>query len=196
MPTTCETVDCADDCAAALPVAEFSICAPVTNFGQISKIYIGNKGYPLTDENDLAEWQARANLDASDPARILELTVIGDKPLATSNEVALSKGRTTNGPKDHVVNFRIDETNDANYELMRKFECSSTTKQVWYETFGGKLYGGLTGVTATISMGEVIPEGTNDLNTLPGTAKWKSKISPCRTDSPMAGIDLVEEAGS
>lgn len=190
MASTCVEITCPTSCASALPVADFNICAPVTNFGQISKIYFTNDGYPLTDENDLAEWQTRAALGPNDPARIVELSVIGDKPLATSTEVALSRGRVTTGAKDHLINFRIDETNAINYELMRKLECGKTVR-LWYETFGGLLYGGAKGVLASITLGEVIPEGTGDVITLTGTAKWKDKFSPCRTESPMAGIDLV-----
>lgn len=188
--TSCTEITCPTSCADALPVAEFNICAPVTNFGQISKIYFTNDGYPLTDENDLAEWQARTALIAANPARIVELSVIGDKPLATATEVALSRGRTTNGAKDHLINFRIDETNQVNYDLMRSLECGKTVR-LWYETFGGLLYGGTKGVLASLTIGEVIPEGTADLITFTGTAKWKDKFSPCRTESPMAGIDLV-----
>lgn len=195
MPTTCVEIECADDCESPLPVVEFNICAPVTNFGQIAKMYITNDGYPLTDENDLAEWILRANLPENDPARILELSVIGDKPLPTANEIELSRGRTANGAKDHIINFRIDETNSANYEAMRQFECGLTVR-VWYETFGGLLYGGLTGVLASIMLGDVIPESTAELITYQGTLKWKSKFSPCRTESPMAGIDLVSDGGS
>jgi hypothetical protein len=195
MATTCAEIVCTDACADQLPIAAFSICAPVTNFGQISKVYITNDGYPLTDENDLTEWQTRANLDVSDPSRIIELSVIGDKPLPTASEVALSRGRTTVGAREHVINIKIDETNDTNYEMMRKFECGKTVR-VWFETFGGLLYGGRTGVLASVTLAEIIPEGTDALIMFQGTIKWKSKFSPCRTTSPMAGIDLVEEAGS
>ncbi len=192
MASTCTTPTCAEGCETQLPEVQFSICAPVTNFGQIAKIYQANDGYPLTDENSLSEWQALA---ASDPARILEISVIGDMPLASDNEIALSRGRTANGAKDRLVNVRIDETNDVNYEYMRSTECG-VTGRFWFETYGGKLYGGRLGILATIKLGEVIPEGITELVTFQGTIKWKDKFSPCRTDSPMAGIDLVEESGS
>ena len=189
--TTCTTPICADACGDELPQVEFNICAPATNYGQVSKMYITNDGYPLTDENDLAEWQTRANLPSDDASRILELTVIGDKPLPTVTEVAISKGRTTTGVADHILNLEIDETNQTNYEFMRQTECGSFTKRIWFETYGGLLYGGATGILATIKLGEEIPTGTADLIKIKGTAKWKSKFSPCRTTSPMAGIDLV-----
>lgn len=195
MSSTCTEITCPTTCASALPEVQFSICAPVTNFGQVAKMYIGNDGYPLTDENDLAEWTTRANLAISDPSRIMELSMIGDVPLPTGNEIALSRGRTAQGAKDRVLNIKVDETNDTNYEMMRSFECGKTVR-VWYETYSGKLYGGATGILGTVTLGEVIPEGTTDLVIFQGTFKWKHKFSPCRTESPMAGIDLVEEAGS
>jgi hypothetical protein len=195
MASTCEDIVCSTSCAAELPATSFSICAPNTNFGQIAKIYIANDGYPLTDENDLAEWQARAALAQSDPARIMELSVIGDHPLPAANEIPLSRGRITNGAKDRVINLTIDETNQTNYEMMRAFECGKTVR-AWYETYGGLLYGGTEGILGSITLGEVITANTTELITFQGTFKWKSKFSPCRTESPMAGIDLVEEAGS
>src|SRR3972149_2361195 len=194
MATECVAITCSTGCENELPEVAFSICAPVTNFGQIAKVYIGNDGYPLTDETVLTEWQTRANLPSNAPSRILELSVIGDKPLAAGTKIPLSRGRTITGTKDHVVNVKIDETNDTNYEMMRAFECGNTVR-VWYETFGGKLYGGTTGVLGSVTLGEVIPENPYGLTVSQGTVEWKSKFSPCRTDSPMAGINLVDEGG-
>lgn len=195
MATTCEEINCPENCESQLPEVQFSICAPETNYAQIAKIYATNDGYPLTDENSLNEWQNRANLNVSDPSRIIEMSVIADKPLPTDNEVQISRGRTSNGLKDFVVNVTIDETNQANYEFMRKTECGLTLR-FWYETYGGLLYGGTKGVLGTMKLGEEITANTAELITFKGAIKWKSKFSPCRTTSPMAGIDLVEESGS
>ena len=70
--------------------------------------------------------------------------------------------------------------------MMRSFECGKTVL-IWFETYGGLLYGGASGIQATVTLGEVIPEGTQDIITFQGTATWKDKFSPCRTQSPISG---------
>lgn len=196
MSSTCTTPECPDACSDQLPPVKFSLCAPELKYGQAAKGYIGNDGYPLTDENDLAEWQARVNLPESDPARILELSIVGDVPLPTANEIQLSRGRTATGLSEHVLNMEIDENNDVNYEFARQTQCGAFTKRVWYETYDGDLYGGKKGVLATVRLAEEMPQGSGELRKIKGTAKWKDQFQPCRTASPMAGIELLEAAGS
>lgn len=196
MSTTCTTPTCPDACSDQLPPVSFSLCAPTIKYGQVAKCYIANDGYPLTDENDLAEWQSRVNLPESDPARILELSIIGDVPLPTANEVALSRGRTSAGISDHVLNIEIDENNDTNYEFARQTQCGSFTKRAWYETYDGDLYGGAKGILGTARLAEEIAQNSTDLRKIKGTFKWKEQFQPCRTASPMAGIELLEAAGS
>lgn len=182
--STCEEIICSQNCEQEMPEVSFNICSPEVNYGQLAKFYATNVGYPLTSENDPVEWENRKS--ASGPSKIIEMSIIGDKPLATANEVAISRGRTAVGARDHSINLKVDETNQTNYEMMRSFECGKTVLG-WYETYAGLLYGGASGIQGTLNLGEVIPEGTADVITFQGTFKWKAKHSPCRTISPIAG---------
>lgn len=184
--TACVDIECSTSCTDALPEVEFDLCNPDVHFGQISDIFITNIGYPLTDETDPTEWSTRLGLAQSDPSKILQLYVIGDKPAAESNDIEISKGRKVTGNKNHTVNFRIDEVSDKNYNMMRKFECNKTVLG-WYKTYGGKLYGGADGIQMSIKMNHVIPENASELETIQGTMTWKAKFHPCRTDYPLEG---------
>ncbi len=186
MATACLEITCSTDCQSALPEVEFDLCNPAFHFGQVSDVFITNIGNGLTDETDPIEWTNRLSLAQSDPAKIIRLLGIGDKPAAESTEVEASYGRTAYGTKTHVVNFRIDEVSDKNYEMMRQFECNKTVL-AWYKTYEGKIYGGASGISVSIKFDHIIPESASELETLTGTLTWKSKFSPCRTDWPLQG---------
>lgn len=191
MATACVDIGCPEGCESLLPEVEFDLCNPDVHFGQISDVFITNVGYEMTDETDPTEWAARLALASSDPAKIIQLKGIGDKPAAEANILEISYGRKVSGNKNHTVNFRIDEVSDKNYEMMRKFECNKTVL-AWYKTYEGKLYGGRFGVHSqgvSIQFNHVIPENASELETLTGTLTWKSKFHPCRTDWPLQGAE-------
>lgn len=186
MASACQEITCSTSCTDALPEVEFDLCNPDVHFGQISDVFITNIGYPLTDETSPSELTARLALAQSDPSKIINLFGIGSKPAAEGTDIEISKGRTVSGNKNHTVNFRIDEVSDKNYEMMRKFECNKTVL-MWYKTYEGKLYGGASGIQASIRFNHVIPENASELETLEGTITWKAKFHPCRTDYPLQG---------
>lgn len=188
--TACTDITCTSDCQSALPEVEFDLCNPEFHFGQVSDVFITNVGNPLTDETDPVEWTNRLELPQVDPAKIIRLLGIGDKPAAESTETEASYDRVAYGVKTHTVNFRIDEVSDKNYEMMRKFECNKTVL-AWYKTFEGKIYGGAAGIKVTIKFDHVIPESASELETLTGSIKWKSKFHPCRTDWPLQGDEYL-----
>lgn len=190
----CETPVCPDSCGDELPEVDFDACNPDVHFGQVSDMFIGSINQPFTDVNDPTEWTARLNAVAGDPTRLIQLQGIGDKPAAEETPLEISKGRRVYGPKNHTLNFRIDEVSDTNYEMMRKFECNRLCL-MWYKTYGGKLYGGNHGVNrlgVAIRFNHVIPEDAAQLETLTGTLSWKNKFHPCRTDYPLQGDESNE----
>jgi len=185
MASACLPIVCATSCTDALPVVDFDICNPSVKFGQIEKIFITNIGNPLIDETDPAEWTARLALPQINPAKIIELIVIGSKPAAEANIIDISKGRKVQGNKNHTLTVKIDDISQDNYEMMRQFECGKTLL-VWYVTVEGELFGGNEGIEASFLLNHIIPEGANDLQTLEGTLTWRAKFHPCRTDFPLA----------
>jgi hypothetical protein len=183
MASACLPIICSATCDTQLPPVDFDICNPQVKFGQISTIYITNIGNPLTDETDGTEWYTRLNLLAANPAKIIALDVIGSKPVAEATIIDISKNRKVQGNKNHTVNIKIDDLSQANYEMMRAFECGKTLL-VWYETLEGELFGGAAGIEASILLNHMIPESANDLQDIEGTLTWRSKFHPCRTTMP------------
>ncbi len=122
------------------------------------------------------------------------LHVVGDKPAAEKNTFKISMNREISSPKNHTINFKIDETDADNYALLQFIEENPAFQfRLWYEA-GKYLYGGNDGVGANIVMDDIIPESNEDLNIFQGVAKWKSVISPERITNPIADFDPVVES--
>lgn len=185
MPSVCLPIVCSTSCDSQLPAVDFDVCNPAVKFGQIGQVFITNVGNPLTDETDPIEWATRLALAQANPAKIIELTIIGSKPAAEATIIDISKNRKVQGNKNHSVAVKIDDLSQANYEMMRAFECGKTLL-VWYVTLEGELFGGASGIEASILLNHIIPEGANDLQTIEGTLTWRAKFHPCRTNYPLA----------
>lgn len=176
-----------EDCIpVALPVVKADFCAPNINFGEIDKVYLGNSGQPFLDWSDLAEWNTRLdNDDVVDAAKIRTLHVIGDKPASEKTKIDFSQGRSVYTDPKHSINLRVDETGDENYALILWLEENAgQTVALWYQA-GKYLYGGNMGVSATLTLDDIIPESDEELNTFNGVASWEGK-HPLRILNPMA----------
>jgi hypothetical protein len=183
---------CPTDCTSQIPEVNFSDCSPETNAAQIVNIYVTNVGYPFdpaaatpTDWTVAADWIARIDNTNVNPDAIRKFHVIGSKPVAEKQEKEISHNRTVTGPKKHSIAFRIDETNNVNYEMLRSLECGGSFL-IWYETSGGKMYGGNEGIKASLMLDQNIPESLQEIELFEGMAKWTSKFHPERIDSPIA----------
>lgn len=170
----------------ALPIVTADFCAPDINFGEVDKIFLGNPGNPFTDWTDLAEWTARLdNADIVDAATIRTLHIIGDKPAPEKNKVDFSQGRSVYTDPKHTLNISIDETGDDNYALIQFLEDNAgQTLQMWYQA-GKYLYGGNEGIAAVLTLDDIIPGSTEELNTFKGVASWEGS-HPDRILNPMA----------
>lgn len=177
---------CPTDCSVVTPAVDFSDCNPSINAAQIKNIYVTNPGYPLANWEDPSEWAARVSNSSSTVSAIRRYTVIGSKPRPTSTIKKISHDRSIAGTKQHVLNIKIDETNDMNYEnIVRASECGGQ-RQMWYETMGGKLYGGNEGIPSSIVIDDVIVEDLEDIERFEGEITWSAKFHPERISSPIA----------
>jgi hypothetical protein len=172
---------CPEDCSGVLPEVLYSDCAPELNAGNITYIYITNRGNGLTDWTDEAEWAARIDNDSTDSAAIRRLRVIGSKPAPDKPEQTISGDRVYYGLPTHTIDFRSDETNAINHEALRSFECGGAYT-AWYETIGGLRWGGNDGIDVTLKMDEVIPESSSEFITFTGQMKWKERFTPERIE--------------
>lgn len=173
-----DVVVCPTDCDAPLSPPSFNECAPEFNPSEIDTIYFSSPDFAgFTDVEDLAEWET--HLTAGD---IVAYTVVGDKPLAEPVQFTGSKNRNVITTRNHTLNFDVDETNDVNYEAMRKMQCGGKFR-IWYKTSADKLYGGSKGVLVDISIGDVLARG-DEMERFTGVLTWKDKFDPPRIPSP------------
>lgn len=169
---------CPADCDALDIDILFDECAPEFESGQIKRVHIAKADETdFTNVEDLAEWTARIDVD------IFTLKVIGDMPEPETTEIPWVDGEVVNGDKKFTVNFRILETNQTNYEFMRSVQCNLRYK-FWFETFGGKMYGGNAGITAQFKGSFMIPEDQTDITKLMFVTKWSDSNFPDRSVSP------------
>lgn len=177
---------CPDDCSVAVPTVEFSDCAPEINAAQIKNIYTRLPGYPFANWENPTEWADNISNSSSSVLAVRKWTVIGSKPRPQQTEKKISHDRIITGNKNHVLNIKIDETNDTNYEnIVRNSECGGQ-RAFWYETVGGKLYGGNAGILGSVIIDDVIVEDSEDIERFEGEIKWSAKFHPERITSPIA----------
>ena len=177
---------CPTGCSSFLLDVDFDYCDPDVNFGEIDHIYLmAQTGSNLADWTSLSVWNERKALDpTSDLDAIIDLNVMGDLPVAETEEVEISLGRKIQSPASFVINFDIDDTSDDNYELMRFLECNVVVK-MWFSA-NEVLFGGSEGIEATIQAKYQIERGQKSVQKIVGTVKWEEKFSPERTTNPMA----------
>ena len=177
---------CPTGCETSLAPVAFSVCAPEVNLSEIARLYIATADSAgFTDWKSPTEWAARLSNTLTTAGKIRRLTVIADKPAPTAATRDISGGRTITSNKTHVVNFTIDETNSINHDWLRQLECGGQFK-IWYETIGGLLFGGNSGIIATVTADMVVARGTEEILVYNGTATWKNRFTEERAISPIA----------
>lgn len=179
-PTGCTTA------LDALPVFDFSDCAPKINGAEVRFIYIGLPGNPFTDVKSGTEWAARLATTNTSATKIVRMTVIGDKPKPTGASKEISGGRKITLIKDHVLNATVDETGPANHEAFRKMECGGVTLPIWYATASGQMLGGNSGILVSIDAGMVISRAVGDSIVWDLAFSWKARFTEEMTISPIA----------
>jgi hypothetical protein len=73
--------------------------------------------------------------------------------------------------KDFTINIEIDDVSKENYEFMRVTQCGGEYK-LWFETAGGRLYGGNEGIDASLVLDNVLGRGKDEIEKITGTASW------------------------
>jgi len=179
------TIDCGSGCSTPIKPVSFSACSAEWIEAEINRIYLANDGNPLTDWTSLSEWNSRIDNTSTGATAIRELTVIGSLPVPEQSETVKSDGRTKYGLKNFTLSADIDDNSDVNYEFVRATGCNRTYR-FWFQTVGGKLYGGPEGILAVLKADEDIPNDRNQDAILKLELKWKSQFRPERIPSPMA----------
>lgn len=186
---------CPTDCTSALAPVNFSKCAPEIVLSEIRRIFIAKaNAAAFTDWQLATEWTTRiSETDITDADTIRAITVIGDKPAPAPVTKEVSNGRSIVIGKDHTVNYTIDDISEENYEFMRTLECGGQYR-VWYETEGGYIYGGNSGILATITGDDILNRGRDEIETINGVVSWRAKHHPDRILSPIFDSDYSTAA--
>ena len=179
------TVSCPNSCETALPEVKFSKCSPNIVLSEIVRIFVGKQTtQPFNNWKDASEWTQRLSETAITANAIRPLTVIADKPAGSPVVKEISNGRKYNLRKDFTVNIEIDDVSPENYEFMRVTQCGGEYK-LWFETAGGRIYGGNEGIDASLVLDNVLGRGKDEIEKITGTASWSDKFSPEMALSPI-----------
>ena len=180
------TVVCPNNCETELPEVRFSKCNPTIVLSEIVRIFLGKQSTePFTDWKSATEWTTRLSESGTTANAIRPLTVIADKPAGSPVVKEISNGRKYNLRKDFTVNIEIDDVSLENYDFMRVTQCGGEYK-LWFETAGGRLYGGNEGIDASLVLDNVLGRGKDEIEKITGTASWDDKFSPEMCTSPIA----------
>lgn len=191
-PTDCSNTD--------LPVTDFSDCISQADMhlSEVSDLFIANgNAEGIETPEDATEWLARVSQTDLGADAIRPLTVIADKPAATSTPIEISKGRTVNGIKTNTINFTVDVVTTAIYDFFRILECGGNYK-FWYQTRGGFLYGGTNGIKIkSITVDPILERGDGSYENITGVITWESSTSfTDRIKSPIADHDFDAANGT
>lgn len=177
---------CPTNCTTSLIAVKFDNCQPKFLSSEIKRIFVASNGAAVfTDWTAATEWGTRLTESVTGVDKIRPLIVTGSMPSATPNKIQTSNRRIAIvGATPRTLAFTVDDVSDENYEFMRSLECGGLYK-IWWETHGGMLYGGNSGVSVTITPAHVLAGGETDIEKLEFTAEWKNRFSPERCTSPI-----------
>lgn len=181
-----ETIFCEElDCESELQPLSFDECNPSLAYNEIRKIYIANIGNPLTNWEDLGEWNGRISNTSSNSDAIRQATLVGTLEIEQGERQRIAGGKFAPQPSKYTFGGDIFDNNDTNYTFIRSMACNRTYL-LWYETSDGKLYGGNDGIEVLLFGSEPITDDPETFRTLKIGGEWTSRTPPLRIDSPMA----------
>lgn len=179
-------------CAAeSLPPVDFDFCDPEVKLSEITRIFLAKVGAAdFSDWTQAEEWEQRVSETETDIDAIRCLTVIGDKPAPNTTKKDISGGRKFNTRKDHTINATVDEVTPANHAFLQAVESGKRYK-MWYETAGGFMFGGNSGIAIEISGDMLLPRGAGETMSYAYVITWVSPTTEQRCTSPIFGQTVL-----
>lgn len=167
-------------CSTVLPSVHADICDDQAYYGEISRLLFTRLGDDLTDWTDDAEWVTRIDNTTAMPASptlapIRDLFGIGSIADPERPSVRLSRGRTKYGNPKFTFVFNVDDTGDTNWAFLQAIPAGGQAYAVWFAT-EDRMWGGNTGVEATIVADFNIPESAEELIKIKVTVTWETTI--------------------
>lgn len=181
-------------CTTTLGALRADYCTPGTAFGRVDFIYLSRVGDDFTDWTSPAEWATRISNSTAQPGSgdyyVRFLHVIGSLAEPAQNEIEIPLGRKAFSPPDFTIPFRVYDVGTLNYAFMDQLiDSNGGIYSAWIQTgttdgTGGYLYGGNTGIIASVKLNYSIPESNKELITINGSLLWTGSM-PERITSPI-----------
>lgn len=172
-------------CAGDLPETDFDFCAPKIRLSEIQRVFLAlPQAAEFDDWFNPVSWNARLSQDSTDHNAIRALTCIGDKPAPTSTRKVISGGRKKTTSKTHTLFITIDEVSDLNHAFIQKLKNGKKFR-MWYESAGGLMFGGGSGIIVTVYGDMVLLRGKDEIITYELQIVWDSLRTEDWIDSPI-----------
>ena len=179
---------CDLDPSSELPEVETSIINPDIDITEVDLIMLAQPEQPLNNILDIVEWMQRLKNEkeyiVDRPDNIRFFYGIGEYPPADVQKIKISKDREVSGEHTHTVTFEIDDITDTNYQYMLRTYCG-VQNLVWFGS-GDKIYGGNSGILASVLMKPSVSKGKTESNKLTCVISWETKFPPERNTNVLS----------
>lgn len=178
--TTKETVMAV--CSTVLPQVHADLCDDQAFYGEVSQFYFTRLGDDLTLYTDDAEWATRLSNTTALPASpalapIRQLFGIGSISDPERPAIKLSRKRTKYGSAKFTLVFNVDDTGATNWTFLQTIPAGGQVYACWFGT-EERLFGGNSGIEATVVADYNIPESADELMKIKLTVTWETTIPP------------------
>ena len=167
-------------CSTVLPAVHADLCDDQAYYGEISRFLFTRLGDDLTDWTDDAEWVTRINNATALPvsptlAPIRDLFGIGSISDPELPSIRLSRARTKYGKRKFTLIFDVDDTGNTNWAFLQALPAGGQVFACWFAT-EERMWGGNTGVEATVVATPSIPASAEELIKIKLTVTWETVI--------------------
>lgn len=174
-----------------LPTVDNAVCITdnVTELSRIVKIFLVE---PSATNNlvaaaaptamTAAAWSAVIAQTGAGKIRVLSGVGALPKPTSVKQEV---NGESYEISKDFKLSFAHNNISIANYEMMRLVQ--QATFFMWFQTEGGYIYGGLTGIRCKVEESDYeLTNAKDSIGAINFSLEWRRANYPNRDLSPIA----------
>lgn len=138
-----------------------------------------------TDWTDPVEWATLIDNTTTDNTKHKYLVGVGGVPVPEKDELELPKNRTRALDRTYSLSFSLRNLTDSHYDFMKALQCGWTGFKFWYETVGGRFFGGSVGIEPSkVDVDFPLSEGRDDYEEAILTIEWEACGDPDRTDTP------------
>jgi hypothetical protein len=157
-----------------MPEVDFDFCEPEAKLSEIKRVLFSTiSGGEFEDWSNADEWNFRMSYTSEDRRAIRAITCIADKPQPNSIKKQLSNDRRKITSKTHTINVTVDESTQANHEFIKTLKKGKKLR-VWYETMGGRMFGGNSGIIATVFGDMILNRGQGEIQLYQIEVIWET----------------------